>query len=192
MSFLKYFKIGVEALRINKPIVPQTFVVKIDRGSIKKNPDKGKMPGEMISQVPGPLLDDGKGGLYRNLTPVYSLGGWSPPTYLYDRLPCEITCSHCGANFSRKELFDEGMWIEENETWEYMVCCKCLKPNCCMLEFEELSSEMIEEAEERFKAEFDLLSRIVEVYSKLHEPRLPTRFQALRHIKKMIEEELAE
>jgi len=193
MSFLKYFKIVVDAaLGVNKPRVPQTFVVKIDRSSIEKNPDKRKMPGEIISYVPGLLLDDGKGGTHRNVTPVYSIGGWDPPMYLYNMLPCEVTCSHCGAKFSRKELFDEGSWIEETETWEYMVCCKCLKPNCCMLEVEELSSEMIEEAEERFKAEFALLSRIVEVYSKLHEPRLPTRLQALAHIKKMIEKELTE
>jgi len=78
--------------------------------------------------------------------------------YEYDYLPLIVTCAFCNRDFDSALLVNR--YISECGKHENMenvnVCPFCGKPNCCEIEYEEFSEDMLEEC--------DLLSDRYDVY----------------------------
>jgi hypothetical protein len=69
------------------------------------------------------------------------------PSWLYDYVPTEVTCDHCGAVFLHTELTTESNMPDDIQyDHSESVCPKCGHWDCCEVEFEKLTDELIKEA----------------------------------------------
>jgi len=115
------------------------FTVKINRKSIKANPNAGEYIREIVS---GTVCSDGKGGAYRNCQPVYSM--CPEPNFFFEYEPCYVVCDSCKKEFLKEELIDDlnECWDDELELWYFegscLTCPFCGKKDCCELEWEKL------------------------------------------------------
>ena len=110
------------------------FVVKIDKDTIKKNPDAGRTVDYCV--VGRPVITYHEGGSMGILQPVQILHRMAPsPQFLYQYLPTRVSCEYCSAEFNFDELESDG----DEEGWSETVCPKCHIWNCCEVEFESLS-----------------------------------------------------
>ena len=144
------------------------FNIKIDRNSIRKNPNAGrttyKIPGikqEFKDEVTvrkfvrfgenqsWQQISVDKTESVRTEIPIQVIHSLSPePDYLYNYAVTEITCLYCGNVFPHtdlKEEFVDGYWdpeIQDQYYWDYYkknICPSCGSTDCCELEFEKLS-----------------------------------------------------
>jgi hypothetical protein len=67
------------------------------------------------------------------------------PPYLYDYQPTEVQCCECLQRFSHDELEADSAFDGEDESWSNEICPKCGEWNCCEIEYEELTREMLSE-----------------------------------------------
>ena len=126
------------------------YLIKINRDSIKKNSD---VNGGMRS-IPGRWIPDGKGGGSRTVTPEYSMAGG--PEWLFDYLPCYVSCEFCSRYFPYEDLKHE-------DTYDYECACfdgadyKCIDRNnicpycdtedCCEIRHETLEEAQLDQNE---------------------------------------------
>lgn len=113
------------------------FVVKIDRASIKENPNAGRSvyrypsgrPRKIETFVDGILAEV---RYEQDIQEMYSLtpeGKW-----LFSYLPTNIRCESCGAEFEHTELLSDEEW----ETYTNTKCPKCGDWRCCNIEYEKI------------------------------------------------------
>ncbi len=114
------------------------YTIKIDRNSIKKNPNAG-FRGPYY--VPGKTDCNADGSVSRNITPVYMING--EPEYSYDLIYPDITCQHCGSVSSYNELEDEE-YVDDDDDYciSTNICPKCKTSDCCQIEFETLKDAL--------------------------------------------------
>ena len=113
------------------------YIVRIDKSSIKKNPDAG----QTTFMVPGAWHPDGKGGGTRSVQMMQQMT--PDPNYLFEREYCEVTCMHCNTKFSHKDLEEHKEWDYEEDGcyWVDNVCPNCKEADCCELEYEQFDQE---------------------------------------------------
>lgn len=119
----------------------ETYVVQIDKDSIKENKNTRRGYGEPYF-ISGPLTTNADGSQSRSVTPCYSLGG--EPKFVFEYLPCIITCKKCNASFSKEELIDkeiEFLSSEGDSCIDERSCCpKCGKTCNVLFKFESLDN----------------------------------------------------
>lgn len=133
------------------------YIIKIDRSSIKLNPDGGKsifyVAGQQHLYIDGEevfcsdenrkvlienSLKDGKVvKLAQDCNPIHLLSPLSK--YLYNYEPTNVKCEDCGEQFDYKELrYDEFYDDDYGSRWSDKICPKCWFWDCCELEFEKI------------------------------------------------------
>lgn len=115
------------------------MVIKIDRKSIRLNPDAGRT----TYHFPGKWSDDGKGGRFREIQTVYSMM-MPEPAYLYSYEQAIIECNNCHEKFDIKELLTDSYYDAEGDYYSDKICPKCNTWECCDIEYEEFSKELME------------------------------------------------
>ncbi len=113
------------------------YIVRIDRSSIKKNPDAGRT----MFPMPGCWMPDGKGGMTRGVNMVYQMQ--PDPNYLAKNAYCEVTCAFCSSKFSHKDLEEDREYIYPDEDYYYIdnICPKCGQRDCCEIEYEKFDQK---------------------------------------------------
>jgi SPP1 gp7 family putative phage head morphogenesis protein len=67
------------------------------------------------------------------------------PVFLFDYMPTIIKCKYCGMKFDYKELESDCVIAgDEEEIYCGEICPHCKRDDCCDIEFEELTEDMIE------------------------------------------------
>jgi len=100
-------------------------IVKIDRKSLRRNPDYGKFfPGNKpVEMAAGPISvsPDGKSAS-RVVTPIYEMPHWK---YLFKYAEDPITCSNCHGVFMPSEIKtkDSEEWDEDTESYFPIEVC---------------------------------------------------------------------
>ena len=107
------------------------YIVKVDRDSVKRNPEAGSQ---------GPYFVRGSSGYQQ----MWTLS--RQPTWLFKYSDCQVTCGECGETFSYKDLTSEdveeycdacGMWSEYTRS---NICPKCGELECVELDYEDIDS----------------------------------------------------
>ena len=130
------------------------FIIKIDKESIKENPNAGSMMHKFASGPPKieetyEVLFDGSRVLknVRKTQPIQTIRHLNPEgPYLFDYLPTTIKCDYCGAEFDYKELSaDCNCDSDGEEIWSNEICPKCGTWGCCEIEYEKIEKLKEEE-----------------------------------------------
>ena len=122
------------------------YHVKILRESIKPNPGYG-LPIVMYGRSHTTHHDDGSVTINRSVIPLREIGNPGPVVdhqkWLYDYEVTEVTCEGCGASFPWTELKDTTDYDYDGNAigWED-VCPKCGEPECCDVEFEDITTAL--------------------------------------------------
>lgn len=103
-------------------------LVKIDRKTLKRNPDHGKFyPGDApVDMIPGSVSvsPDGRSSS-RVVTPIFEMPHTDTREYLFDYADDPIKCSRCGKEFHRNEVktIDSEEWDEDTESYLKIEVC---------------------------------------------------------------------
>lgn len=125
------------------------YLVKIDRNSIKKNPNAGSkdwlVPGRIETSWHIEMGEDEKPKVvvtqHRNIQRVYSI--FPEPADLFKYIPTQVKCKNCGKKSIHDELESDCLFDGENEIYIENICPHCSHPNCCELEYEEMNERII-------------------------------------------------
>lgn len=110
------------------------FIIKIDKSSIKKNPNHENMS----YTVPGKIEILPDGSTHRYSQRIYTLT--PAPRYIYEYLTTEVQCEYCKAKFSYKDLKADYVYCDDNqdEIWSNQICPTCGAFDCCEIEYERI------------------------------------------------------
>ncbi len=133
-----------------------TFI-RVDRDSVKRNPRSGRTDFQVCTGPPtyerrtNEVSADGETWIITNQTTtrtdnvqtIHTLAPAGP--FLFDYLLTKVKCVECNCEFDHTKLESES---EDNGSSEYdwyseRVCPRCGKWDCCELEFEKLSNEVL-------------------------------------------------
>lgn len=115
------------------------FLIKIDRNSIKENPDAG----QTSFFIPGAVYKTATGWA-RHIQQCHQMT--PDPNYLFNYEDCEVECTYCKEKFSYKDLKSKEAYdFEYDEDYTlYYVCPKCNEPDCCDFEYEKIDDVLNE------------------------------------------------
>lgn len=134
--------------------------IRIDKGSIRKNPNAGRTvyyrevgpPQSYEKIIDGDVVIEkynGRECIRRTKldNDVYELSSWMPfeiqysltpePDYFFEYLSTDVSCEACGRKFDYSLLEDD--WPND-ECRVINICPFCKEPNCCEIEYEQLDS----------------------------------------------------
>lgn len=115
----------------------QKYIVKINRETIRPNPNAGStivyIPGRYVKE----FNDDGSVSIRADYQTIHTLQPQAK--FLYEYIPTLVQCAFCYAEFYHTELA-----TEEYQSYGYSdtVCPKCESFDCCNIEFEKFGEEM--------------------------------------------------
>lgn len=130
-----------------------TFFVKIDRNSIKKNPNAGnettiiqgpiefKHRGETITLKQAQELA-ANGGELRVERYITEFRYFPEDDYFYEYEKIKVRCNNCSGEFFSNELQSDEDWDGENEIYSTEVCPLCGEFDCCVIEYEKIEDAL--------------------------------------------------
>ena len=108
------------------------FLIKIDRSSIKENPDAGRTS----LWVHGKTIHNEDGSVFKEMQQIHFMQ--PEPEYLYSYIDTQVQCQYCNAEFSWKDLETDEETTDDDETFLDFICPKCKRSDCCEIEREQL------------------------------------------------------
>ena len=130
------------------------YFVRIDRTTIKKNPewiDGSPNDQVMVPGCPRDVADkDGNViGQEYSMVRYYTIGPCRPK-WLYAHKPCEVECEFCHERFDADELeYANDCPLDEDGNESFFEtnrqCPKCGAWNCCDVKWEKLSDGMVKD-----------------------------------------------
>ena len=110
------------------------YIIKIDRETIKKNPNAERT----VFHYPlRPSYEYNEDGTVKNIRQEYqTLYSLTPdPEFLYEYILTLVKCEYCNEEFYHNELQSED-WGDYG--YSDTVCPKCNVSNCCEIQFESI------------------------------------------------------
>lgn len=110
------------------------FLVKIDRATIKENPNAGRRTSLWVA---GKTTRNEDGSWHRDVRQIHLMQ--PVPRYSYSYVDTQVQCKFCDATFDWQELNDDIVYDDEGgETFLDNICPKCGESYCCDVEMEKL------------------------------------------------------
>jgi hypothetical protein len=120
------------------------YIIRIDRTTIKKNPNAGNMTYQR-SLGPPTITETFVNGILvsktvqQNIETLHSLT--PEPAYWYEYQNTSIICDNCYCDFLHTKLIDT--WDDGEYDHFYNICPKCSKAECCEIEYEKFDESMV-------------------------------------------------
>lgn len=110
-------------------------LIRIDRNSIRKNPDAGHTSFFVKGREWEERHPDGSITHHAPVEVVHTM--YPAPTFLFDYVPAQVTCEDCGASFLHTELEADSV---DCDAYSTAVCPRCKTWDCCEIEYEKLTA----------------------------------------------------